>query len=317
MPKISIRIPTLNGFPSLEKAVQSVVEQDYKDRDIIVVDNNSDDGSWEKTRNLPMKFTEVKVVQNPIRGMAENWNYCITTATGDYLLIFHTDDIMLPGMIGKMVNFLDQNPSVGLVHANCIDVYENGSESIRITQTKPILSAGYEALFKVLSKGNWACSSVVVRRCCYDKLGLFLTNNPSPDAEMWARIVKDYDMGHIDEPLVKVFAHIDSYGRMALSKLPPKEISRQWKLIGDTVIGYFPPEHRKTAENISKSSGFRALLAATEVAFHQKRFLRGIQFFALAFNYTDLINWTYYLGKFCFRLAKKIVKAPFSRRIKK
>lgn len=292
MPKLSVRIPTLNNYPGLVRALESVIKQDFDDMDIIIVDNDSDDGSWPKTQILAKKYPKIQVMQNPKRGLAENWNYCVLTATGDYVLVFHSDDELLPGMLCKSVDFLDNNPSVGLVHSNCYDVSENGRERLRITQAKPILKAGTEALNKIAFDCNLACSTVVVRRICYEKLGLFLRGNPSPDPEMWARIVCQYDMGHIGVPLVNVYAHLDSHGRAAISYLPPTEIHRQWCMIGDNINSYFPPEAREKAMQRSRRGGFNALTAAGNLAWAQHRWMRGNQFLKLAKQYTRLPTWT-------------------------
>jgi glycosyltransferase involved in cell wall biosynthesis len=290
-PKLSIRIPTLNNFNGLNKALESIYAQSFNDKDIIIVDNNSDDGSWKFTKKLPEKYSGLQVIQNNERGLAENWNYCVKSGTGEYLLIFHTDDIMLPGMLKMSVTFLDEHPGVGLVHANCYDITEKSEVLLRVTGSKPILKKGTEALMKIALDCNIACSTVVVRKACYDKLGLFLTGNPSPDAEMWARIVKEYDFGHINEPLVKVTAHIDSYGRAALSELPPATIEKQWEVLGDKIISYFPPEDQPTIRKASKMSGFNGLSAAADIAWRQRRWIRGHRFFLLARKYTTFTTW--------------------------
>ncbi len=189
MPKLSVRIPTLNNYPGLVKALTSILAQEFDDYDLMIIDNNSDDGSWPKTQVLAASYPRVLAMQNNQRGLAENWNYCVQTAKGKYILIFHSDDEMMPSMLQKSVAFLDEHPRVGLVHSNCYDLSDTGKQTLRVTQTKMILGAGTEALIKIATDCNLACSTVIVRRECYDRLGLFLSGNPSPDAEMWARIV--------------------------------------------------------------------------------------------------------------------------------
>jgi glycosyltransferase involved in cell wall biosynthesis len=284
--KISIRIPTLNNYERLIRALESISSQDFNDKDIIIVDNNSDDGSWELTQTLPKKYPGTLVLQNHQRGLVENWNYCIKCANSQYVLIFHHDDIMLPGMLEKSISFLDKHPSVGLVHTNCYDVTEKSKQILRITGFQPVTRKGTEALMKIAVDCNIACSTVVVRKECYDKLGLFTTGNPSPDAEMWARIVKEYDLGHIDEPLVKVTLHNDSYGKISLSQLPPAVIEAQWRALGDKIISYFPPEDQLVAIGKSKISGLNALSTAAYIAWCQKRWFRGHQFMILAARYS-------------------------------
>jgi glycosyltransferase involved in cell wall biosynthesis len=310
MPKLSVRIPTLNNYPGLVRALTSILAQEFDDYDLIIVDNNSDDGSWPKTQALAAEYPRVQVVQNNQRGLAENWNYCVQTATGEYVLVFHSDDEMLPGMLQKAVAFLDEHPSVGLVHSNCYDLSEIGKQTQRITQTKTILVAGTDALMKIATNCNVACSTVVVRRECYDRLGLFLPGNPSPDAEMWARIVSQYDMGHIAEPLVMVYAHLDSHGRAALSKYPPAEIERQWRVMGDKINSYFSDDERPAAILRSRGSGFNGLCAAGNLAWEQRRWRRGHEFFLLARRYTNLQTWIAMYVKSVLRAIKRTILHP-------
>ncbi len=304
MPKLSVRIPTLNNYPGLVRALESVLAQDFDDMDIIIVDNDSDDGSWPKTRALVDRYPQMKVMQNPKRGLAENWNYCVETATGEYILVFHTDDEMLPGMLRSSVEFLDAHASVGLVHSNCYDVSLDGKEKLRVTQMKPILRAGTEALTKIVSDCNIACSAVVVRRECYDRLGLFSPATPSPDPEMWARIASQYDMGHIDEPLVKVYAHKDSYGRAAISKDTPVEIEHQWRTQNERIASYFHPKDRAKATRGMDRSMFNGLSSAGNLAWTQHRWRRGHTFFLLTRKYTNLPTWAAMYAKSVLRVLR-------------
>lgn len=280
--KLSIRIPTLNNYTGLLRAIKSIRAQHFSDYDLAIVDNNSDDGSWEKTSRLSDSFPGIVVYQNPKRGLAENWNYCVSTQTGDYLLIFHSDDEMLPGYLEKVVGFLDQHPNVGMVHTDCFDVREDGKYAVRYTQSRPILFHGSEALNKIAENCNIACSSVVVKSSIYRDHGVFECGNPSPDAEMWARIGRFYDIGHIATPLIKVYAHIDSHGRAALSSLPPASIESQWAKQGDKIVSYFDESEREKARRSQRRSLFSALCAAGELAWYQGRWERGLKFFMLS-----------------------------------
>jgi len=291
LPKLSVRIPTLNNYSGLLRAVKSILFQEYDDYDLIIVDNNSDDGSWTKIQSLSLEYPHIKIMQNKQRGLAENWNYCIQTATSENLLIFHHDDEMLPGMMQKSIKFLTEHPRVGFVHTNCYDVNDLGQERLRITQNRPILIAGVEALTKIVSDCNIACSSVVVRSECYNKLGKFILNNPSPDAEMWARIVRLYDMGHINEPLVKVYIRMDSSGDIILREGDPKAIAEQWKNIGEKIIKYFPIEDQIFANRLSKISGFKAFTTAAYIAWKYHHWKKGHEYMILAGDYANPIKW--------------------------
>lgn len=227
MAKVSVRIPSFNCDPRLSNAIESVLNQSFLDYDLVVVDNSVDHSLWQETKALTERYC-LPAIHNPTPGLAENWNYCIKSCQGQFVLILHMDDELLPSMLEKSVAFLNATPNAGLVHSDVLDLTPGGRNLLRRTQEKPVLKAGTEALMKFMTSNNLACSSVMVRRECYDRLGYFLTGNPSPDLEMWARIGKDYDIGHLDEPLVKVTLHLIS---LAPGYCSPRR-RRKWKYSG-------------------------------------------------------------------------------------
>lgn len=291
MPRLSVRIPTVNNYPGLARALESILTQDYADLDIMIVDNSLDNSDWLRSLALAERY-KVPAIHNPEPGLAENWNRCVESATGEYILVFHHDDEMLPGMLRKSVEFLDAHPKAGLVHSNSYDVSISGKVRLRVTQTKPILAAGTEALLKFVTNPNMACSSVVVRRECYRRLGLFLTGNPSPDLEMWARIGHRYDIGHVAAPLVRVYGHLDSSGPTLLSALSPEEVEQQWLGLYERIIDLFPESERPLAVQRMHSAMLPGLATAAYYSWMQRRWARGQEFFALARRHITWPVWT-------------------------
>ncbi len=117
-------------------------------------------------------------------------------------------------------------------------------------------------------------------------------------------------MGHINEPLVKVYAHLDSHGRAVISKLPPAEIENQWHILGEIINGYFSLEERPLAILRSKISIFKALSSAGNLAWEQHRWRRGHEFFLLARRYTILKTWLRMYLKSVIRVVKRIILFP-------
>lgn len=288
--RVSVRIPTYNSYRGLAGAVESILAQQFEDMDLMIVDNSPDDSDWGQTLALAERY-QVPAIHNPTPGLAENWNRCVETATGEYVLIFHHDDRMLAGMMGRSVEFLDAHPNVGLVHSNAYSAPVDGRQRLTVTQTKPILKAGTEAVLKLITNNNTACSAVVVRRECYQRLGLFLTGNPSPDMEMWARIGQHYDIGHIPEPLVSVYGHPDSFGPVSLSRLSPEELEQQWLRLYERMIGYIPEADRPLAiQRMHRAMG-PGLVTAGYYSWMQRRWGRGHSMLALARKHAGWLFW--------------------------
>jgi len=294
--RISVRIPTINSYPTLVRALDSVLAQDVAPMDILIVDNCSMDGSWPQTKELSKRDPRVKVEQNANRGLAENWNRCVETAVADYLLLLHTDDELLPGMIRETIEFLDRHPSVGFVHTDGYDRFPDGKETVRRTQGVPILKAGVEALTKVLVEPNLLCSSIVVRRICHERLGLYLDGCLSPEWEMWARIGRDYDIGHIAKPLVRCYAHTDDYSGSSpwsrpLSVARVSQVESQWIDEGEKIVSYFPEDHRQTVRTTMQMTVAGGLWSGGSLAWQNGKWRRGQEFFMRAYSFLPRRMW--------------------------
>ena len=113
---ISVIIPSLNGFKHLEKYLPSVikaVKQSRCDAEIIVIDDNSSDGTVEHLNSL---FTEscLKVLSNPKKGLCSARNYGASVSSGRFLLFIDNDVILEEDFFDKVLQYLD-NHEIGAV----------------------------------------------------------------------------------------------------------------------------------------------------------------------------------------------------------
>ena len=114
MPKVSVVIPLYNRRDYIADCIQSVLEQDFADFEIVVVDDGSTDGSDEVIAGL--KDSRIRYYRNETnRGISYTRNRLNTLASGSYIAILDSDDLAEPGRLTKQVNFLDLNPEVSLL----------------------------------------------------------------------------------------------------------------------------------------------------------------------------------------------------------
>lgn len=203
--KISVCIPSYNKRSIIETTIQSVVEN-VKALDaatcsyeFVIIDDSSSDGSKEFLRSISDKYNFRLVENNPNKGLVRNWNECIKQASGDYVLILHSDDILAPGILPKYAEYILKNPDCKFIHSNAMDLLLPFFQAhTRVTQDQGVLVKGDQALNKIILDNNLACSTVMVAKECYENLGMFDENCwVSPDWEMWARIGKAYDLHHL------------------------------------------------------------------------------------------------------------------------
>lgn len=112
---VSILIPVYNRENLIEETVQSALNQTYKNIEIIVVDNQSTDNTWEILQKLASQYERIKIFQNETNiGPVRNWKRCIDEANGEYGKILWSDDLIAPEFLDKTVPYLVNN-DVGFV----------------------------------------------------------------------------------------------------------------------------------------------------------------------------------------------------------
>jgi len=126
--KISVIIPVYNVKPYLERCVQSVVSQTYKDLEIVLVDDGSTDGSGELCDQLAATDSRIQVVHQVNKGLSEARNTGIRQATGDYVFFVDSDDgWLLDDGVEQLVNQCEA--TTDLLMFKAVDIYTDGRQT--------------------------------------------------------------------------------------------------------------------------------------------------------------------------------------------
>jgi glycosyltransferase involved in cell wall biosynthesis len=113
-PKVSILIPVYNRADIVQETLDSAVNQTYRNIEVIVVDNRSTDDTYEVITEYAAKHPCVRAYQNERNlGPALNWQRCLDRATGQYVKILWSDDLIGPTFVEKCLPFLVDNDDVG------------------------------------------------------------------------------------------------------------------------------------------------------------------------------------------------------------
>jgi len=211
MVKVSVCIPNYNGAQYIGEAIQSVLNQSYKDFELIISDNCSTDNSIDVVN----KFIDhrIKIYRNSSNiGMVSNWNKCISLASGDYICLLSHDDILEKDILRKEVEILDSNPNVGFVFTSAKIINSRGEvlgQIIPVFSTQSILIMKGEAFFREFIVGNKvSLCTIMFRKECFNTLGNFDENTSyACDWEMCLRISLYYDVAFISEQLAYYRTH--------------------------------------------------------------------------------------------------------------
>ena len=113
---VSILIPVYNREKLVKKAIESAINQTYKNIEIIVVDNQSTDKTYEVLKEYSKKYSNIKVYQNNENiGPVKNWLKCLNYAKGEYIKILWSDDLIAPTFIEKTLPYLTGYKDIGFV----------------------------------------------------------------------------------------------------------------------------------------------------------------------------------------------------------
>ena len=198
-PAVSLLMPVYQGAQFLEASLRSVFAQSFRDFDVTVVDDGSVDGSGEIAERVAAECrgdVPFRLVRNAERqGLVGNWNRCLEQAGGTYVLLFHQDDLLDPGMLQRSVSAFNQHPDLGFVYSAywCMD----GQDRPLPPWSESPFSGRIDGLrlVEALIRENFiCCPSVVVPRKVYERVGAYDTRFAfSADMEMWMRIASRYD----------------------------------------------------------------------------------------------------------------------------
>jgi glycosyltransferase involved in cell wall biosynthesis len=130
-PLVSVVMAARNAELYLIPAVESILEQTYRDLELIVIDDASTDGTWKLLKQLARSDDRVRLLRNErcLRQVV-SLNRGILAARGRHVAIMDSDDIAATERIEKQVAYLEQNPQVGVV--GCLmDAFDDADTSMR------------------------------------------------------------------------------------------------------------------------------------------------------------------------------------------
>lgn len=115
-PKVSICIPTYNGAPFLKECVEAVQNQTFYEFEIIIVDDQSKDDTFQIANELAEFDARIKVYRNEKNlGLVGNWNKCLEYTTTNWIKYVFQDDMILPDCLDTLYHqCLLNNKKVGI-----------------------------------------------------------------------------------------------------------------------------------------------------------------------------------------------------------
>ncbi len=196
-PIVTIYVPSHNYGRFLEQSIQSVLSQSFKDWELILID----DGSQDQTASICERFKalesdKIKLIKNdsPL-GLQSCANLALKMARGEYLMRLDADDYLDESALLVMVNFLQQHPDLALVYPNYVYVNEEG-QFLAMEDRKRI---GKETRLLDLP-AHGACT--LIRKRVLKSIGGYSEQYSVQDGyDLWLKVLHRYPVGNVSTPL--------------------------------------------------------------------------------------------------------------------
>lgn len=246
MKQVSIIIPVYKAEKYIEATLQSVLNQTYKNLEILIIDDGSPDGS----REICQRFTDprIKIISQKNRGLAGARNTGIRHAQGEYLAFLDADDLWLPEKIEKHIAHLESRSDVGVSFSPSAFIDEIGQPLgiYQITKLKDItpldllcrtpIGNGSAAVFRreVLEEIQFLANLYGFEEDCYFDEHF----RESEDVECWLRIAIQTNWKIEGIPQALTLYRVNSTG---LSANLHKKLE-SWKKLIEKTHSYAPEQ---------------------------------------------------------------------------
>jgi glycosyltransferase involved in cell wall biosynthesis len=224
-PKVSVCVPTYNGSAYLPQCLESILNQDFEDFELLIVDDCSSDSTVSLAEEIRRRDARVRVTVNKHNlGLVGNWNRCVQIARCEWIKFVFQDDIIAPSCISAMVKAI--RPGVDLVVVQrSLDFAAGTSEAVRNMYRDCVSAADITKYFPgatFISPSDFASlvlrvphrnfigepTSTLVRASAFSKFGYF---NPKLvslcDWEYFARIAVNTGLCYVNETLASFRVH--------------------------------------------------------------------------------------------------------------
>lgn len=205
-------MPVYNSAAYLREAVDSALNQDCSDFEVLIVDDCSTDGTAQIAAAYAAADSRVRFIANSRNlGMVANWNFCLESAVGEYVKFLFGDDILSDRTaLSSMVAALDSDPAISLVAAsrNLVD-----EQSTVTGVARGLLSVGRSDGRVLIKKSLFVQknligepSAVMFRRSQAGR-GFDGRYSQFVDLEMWFYLLEQGDIYYFTENLVSFRRH--------------------------------------------------------------------------------------------------------------
>jgi glycosyltransferase involved in cell wall biosynthesis len=229
--KVSVAIATYNRAAMVRQAIEAALDQTRPPEEIVVADDASTDSTWAVLQQVAGRDPRVRLFRRERNsGGAENWSFAIGQTTGDYIAWCSDDDRFTPGHVEASVDYLEEHPEVGLVHAGFIDVIETGSGArihvrpLRFPGARTVTARNLLGYLTRYYDWPFHPSTLVLRRSVWEQVGPFNPAYALADTDWFVRAVERFPAAMLAHHGVYNRRHADNWSNRLGSARMQSEI---------------------------------------------------------------------------------------------
>lgn len=210
--KISVCLLTYNHANVIESTLASILKQTVLGYEVIVSDDCSDDGTWEKILKLASADSRIKPLRTPRNlGMPGNANFAVANSGRPYIALLHHDDLYREDLLEKWGAILEQHPNATFA----FNPYGAASDSSVHRAPMPGECFAGKWLLNKYLLNRWGCvvrGTAMIRRDVWEQVGGMRERfGLVADIDLWMRLSMRGDVGYVDASIIIVRDQRPSY----------------------------------------------------------------------------------------------------------
>jgi GT2 family glycosyltransferase len=210
--QISVCLLTYNHVDVIESTLRSILDQTITGYEVVVSDDSSTDGTWERILELAAEDERIKPVRTLCNlGMPGNANFAVARSERPYIALLHHDDLYRKDLLEKWAGVLDRYTDAAFVF-NAYAIFESD-----LIHQFPMLGEYVDGKWLLENHlfAIWGCvirGTAMIRREAWDRVGGMREQfDLLADVDMWMRLAMRGAVGYVPEPVITVRQQKPSY----------------------------------------------------------------------------------------------------------
>lgn len=240
-PILTVVMPVYNAEKYLKEAINSILQQTYRDFEFIIINDGSTDGSTKIIDDFAATDSRITVIKQPNHGLVYSLNKAIKSAKGTLIARMDADDVSDKDRLALQLNEFNNEPKLVLLGTGFINIGPNGTELRSSRYNSSISYSDIDIKREIFVRCPFAHGSVMFKKNAAEHAGLYRDNvGPTEDYDLWIRL---RDKGHFKNLPQKLFRYriietsVSSTQSDSQHSYTTKLIEELWRLEAPRAVG--------------------------------------------------------------------------------